>query len=75
MAYEYRTTEGVLRVAQERRRWIVSFRGRRAGSFPSADQAVYAVVRRATGLGIWDRLQDVDVSPDILEWSPLADNL
>jgi hypothetical protein len=75
MAYEYPTAIGVLRLLRMRQRWMVEFKGRRSGQWPSPDAAAKAVARRKSGLTEWDRKWSDDVSDNLLDWRPLDDSL
>ncbi len=76
MAYEYRSTHGVIRLVRVRSRWRVEFGGAQWGGWPSASDAAAAVVGRASGLAAWDQLGDIgNVPEDLLDWTPLGENL
>jgi len=75
VAYEYRSTYGLIRLLHDARRWKIEFDGTLAGSWDSADSAVSALVGRASGIAAWDVIETVDVPDDILDWTPLADSL
>ena len=76
MSYEYRSAHGVIRLVRVRGRWRVEFGGARRGDWPSASDAAAAVARRASGLDTWDRVGSPgDVPEDLLDWTPLRENL
>lgn len=75
MPYEFRCSEGVLRLVQVRSRWWLEFGGDRAGTWPSADAAVAAVARHASGVALWDALDGIDAPSDLLDWTPTGSQL
>ncbi len=74
MAYEYPSTAGVVHLIRADGRWLLHFRGQRAGHWPSPDQAARAVARHRSGLSAWDRRR-VDAPEDLLDWRPLGESL
>ena len=76
MTYEYRSDEGLIRLVQVGGWWRLEYGGARKGNWPSASAAVAAVSRHASGLEAWDELGDtVEASEDLLDWTPLGENL
>lgn len=74
MAYEYPSTAGVVQLIRANGRWLLRFQGRRAGRWPSPDQAARAVARHQSGLSAWD-CSRLDAPEDLLDWRPLGDSL
>ena len=74
MAFEFPISGGTLRLLRTGRTRAVEFNGRRSARWTSADDAVMAAVRHATGLAEWDRTRFV-VPDDLLRWRPTGENL
>jgi hypothetical protein len=74
MAYEYPSAAGVLWLSKVRGRWLVHFKGRRAGYWPSPEVAAQAVARHRSGHREWDS-RKVEAPDDLLDWRPLGDSL
>lgn len=74
MAYEYPSSAGVVHLIRADGRWLLHFQGKRAGRWPSPDQAARAVARHRSGLSAWDRRR-LDAPEDLLDWRPLGESL
>lgn len=76
MAYEYRSNEGLIRLVQVCGRWRLEFGGARPGYWTSAAAAAEAVSQHVSGIDAWDELGSaVEASEDLLDWTPLGENL
>ena len=74
MAYEYPSAAGVLRLTKAQGRWLMNFAGRRAGRWPTPDEAAKAVARHKSGHVAWDTIR-LEAPDDLLDWRPLGDSL
>ena len=75
MAYEFRSSVGVVRLVQHREGWSVELGGERAGLWPSAEAAVAAVEGRRSGLPILDGTSGLLSDADLGDWTPLGENI
>jgi hypothetical protein len=74
MAFEYRTSAGVVGLTKAGDGWTVRFLGKQRGRWRSPDDAAQAVARHQTGLPQWDARRE-PASQDIIDWRPLGESI
>lgn len=75
MAYEYRSRHGMVRLTRAGQTWRVRLGTDQAGDWPSAEAALFALVRQSSGIPRLDHAGYADLPEDLMAWTPLADNL
>ena len=74
MAFEHKTSAGVVELVRAGGGWTVRFTGKRRGHWLTPDAAAKAVAQHQTGLPQWDERQE-PVSHDIIDWRPLGESI
>ncbi len=74
MAYECPTSFGLVRLLRTSCYWVIEYKGRQLGRWPSPDAAVAAAGHYKTDFPDWDQAR-LAVPDDLLRWRPLGESL
>lgn len=74
MAFEYRTSAGIVRLARTQSAWTIQFRRKRRVRWSSPDAATSAAAEHLPGLPQGNAGGE-PVSRDIIDWRPIGESI